>query len=265
MSRIETVFQTLQEKGEKALIGFLTFGCPSKESTIALVEEMEKNGLDIIELGIPYSDPLADGETIKKASKQAIDSGIKVKDVFEGIVEIRKKSQIPIVLLTYFNTVFNYGVDRFFEKMKETGADGIIIPDLPLEEKAEITDAAKENAIDIIPLVTKVSHNRIKSIVEDATGFVYCVSILGVTGARETIQGDLTDYMAEVRSATKLPRAIGFGISNGETAKKWKDISEGVIVGSAFVKETLETISLEEMKERVGSKVKEIKLAINEK
>ncbi|MDO5708276.1 MAG: tryptophan synthase subunit alpha [Andreesenia angusta] len=263
MSRISNLFKNLKEKNEKALIGYLTFGCPSEEATVDLVHNMEKNGLDLIELGIPYSNPVADGEVIRQAAEKALANGFKVRKIFEGIEDIRKKSEIPIVLLTYFNTVFNFGVDRFFEKMRETGADGILIPDLPLEERDEIAEEAKKNGIDIIPLVSRVSHDRIKNIVKDASGFVYCVSILGVTGMRDDIDDDLTDYMKEVSDVTDLPRAIGFGISNGETAKKFKDISEGVIVGSAFVKETLKDIDIEDMKREISIKVKEIKNAIN--
>lgn len=262
MTRIEKLFKKKKDSNEKVLIGYLTFGCPNNKSTPELILSMEESGLDLIEIGIPYSDPVADGEIIRKAAERALENGTKVRDVFEGIEYIRKKSDIPIVILTYFNTVFNFGVERFFNTMREKGADGIIIPDLPLEEKEEILSSANENKIDIIPLVTRVSKERIKEIVKDATGFVYCVSILGVTGVRENLDEDLSDYMKEVKNATNLPRAIGFGISNGKTAKKFKDISEGIIVGSAFVKETLEIVELDEMKNNINKKVKEIKLAI---
>lgn len=263
MSRIDKLFKTLSEKGEKALIGYLTFGCPTNEATPEIVLNMEKKGLDLIEIGIPYSDPVADGEVIRLADERALSQGTRIRDVFAGIKEIRSNSEIPIVILTYFNTVFSFGVERFFSQMKENGADGILIPDLPLEEIDEIKEAADENGIDIIPLVTRTSHDRIKEIVKDASGFVYCVSILGVTGVRDSIDDDLTEYMEMVRANTDLPRAIGFGISNGETAKRFKDISEGVIVGSAFVKETIENIDFDEMIKRILAKTEEIKTAIN--
>lgn len=263
MSRIEKLFSDKRSRGENALIGYLTFGCPDNDAVPEIALSMEKAGLDLIEIGIPYSNPVADGEVIRKAAEKALSNGTKVRDVFEGIGKIRENSEMPIVILTYFNTVFNFGIDRFFETMKEKGADGIIIPDLPLEEKDEIADAAEINGIDIIPLVTRVSNDRIKNIVADAKGFVYCVSILGVTGMREDLDADLSDYMDEVRKYTDLPRAIGFGISNGKTAAKFKDISEGVIVGSAFVKETLETASLEQIMSNINAKVKEIKNSLN--
>lgn len=263
MSRIDKLFNDLAQKNEKALIGYLTFGSPSNEVTPELVLNMEKKGLDLIEIGIPYSDPVADGDVIRIAAERALSQGTKIRDVFAGIKEIRDNSEIPIVILTYFNTVFSFGVDRFFQFMKDNGADGVLIPDLPLEEQDEIKQAADTNGIDIIPLVTRTSYQRIKDIVEDASGFVYCVSILGVTGVRDSIDDDLTEYMEMVREHTDLPRAIGFGISNGETAKRFKDISEGVIVGSAFVKETIEDIDKEEMMERILAKTEEIKAAIN--
>lgn len=263
MSRINKLFEDLSKRDEKALIGYLTLGCPSKESTSRLVLEMEKKGLDLIEIGIPYSDPVADGDVIRRAGEKALKNGIKVRDVFSCIEEIRNDSDIPIAILSYFNTIFNFGIDRFFEHMRNSGADGILIPDLPLEERNEISDSAKKNGIDVIPLVTRTSGKRIKDIVSDSSGFVYCVSILGVTGVRDSIEDDLTEYMNEVKSHTSLPRAIGFGISNGETAKKFKDISEGVIVGSAFVRETIEEQSFEDILDKILNKTEEIKLAIN--
>lgn len=262
MSRIQGVFDKLKENNEKALIGYLTFGSPSNDVTVELALEMEKRGLDILEIGIPYSDPVADGETIRIAGERALANGTKVKDVMEGVFKIRSQSEMPIVILTYINTVFKYGVDKFFKDLKEKGGDGVIIPDLPLEERDEVYDACKESGIDLIPLVTKVSKDRIEAIVDGVSGFVYCVSLLGVTGTRSEIEGDLTDYMDSVKDCTDIPRAIGFGISSGDMAKKFKDITEGIIVGSAFVKETLEDVSVDVMKQRIGDKVEEIKTAI---
>lgn len=240
MSRITKKFDELKVKGETALIGFITPGCPNLEITTDLILKMEKNGLDIIEISVPYSDPIADGKVIQKASLLARENGVKVSTVFKTVEEIREKSELPIALLVYFNSIFAYGYDRFLSKCSEVGVDGIIVPDLPMEERDELLEISREHNIDFIPLVTPTSKDRIKKIVEGGSGFVYCVAVLGVTGERTGINTEIGEYIENVSKSTELPKAIGFGISTPEMAKEYRDFAEGIIVGSAIVKRTME-------------------------
>lgn len=235
MNRIEKKFKELN--GKTAFIGYITSGDPSIEKTEEMVYEMEKNGCDIIELGIPYSDPVADGPTIQAAAKRALDNGTRVADVFELIKNIRKNSEVPLAFLLYFNTVFAYGVEKFVKKCDEIGIDGLIIPDLPLEEREEIAPYLKESNVGLIPLVAPNSKERIKPICDGGRGFVYCISSFGVTGMRDSFEIDIKSYLDEVREQTELPLAVGFGISTNEDVKKFAKIADGVIVGSAIVKE----------------------------
>ncbi|KNF08132.1 tryptophan synthase alpha chain TrpA [Gottschalkia purinilytica] len=262
MNRIDTKFQYLKEKNEKALITFITSGDPDLDTTLDLVLEMEKSGADIIELGIPYSDPIADGKTIQESSKRALSKGIKISNIMDTVKKIREKSQIPLVYLAYFNSVFTYGVERFFKVCNEVGIDGVIIPDLPIEEREEILEESEKYNVYLISLVAPTSKERIKEITEKGKGFVYCVSVNGTTGTRSSIDTDLEEYIGLVSEHTDTPKALGFGISSPDMAKKYKDYADGVIVGSAIVKKILAGNSKEEIMRNVGSFVKELKESI---
>lgn len=223
-------------KNGKAFIAFLTAGDPSLEKTAEYAAVAAENGADLIELGIPFSDPIADGPVIQAANLRALKGGATLEKIFDTVVKIREKTQIPIVFLTYLNPVFRYGYDRFFAKCREIGADGLIIPDLPFEEKAEVRRIADKYEIDIISLIAPTSEDRIKKIAADASGFVYIVSSMGVTGVRRSITTDISAIVGAVKAATNVPSAVGFGISTPEQAAHYSQIADGVIVGSAIVK-----------------------------
>ncbi len=231
MSRILGAFK----KG-KAFIAFLTAGDPDLKTTEKLVFKMERAGADIVELGIPFSDPIAEGPVIQEADLRALESGTTTGKIFDMVRRIRKKSQIPLVFLTYINPVFRYGYDSFFAKCKEVGVDGIIIPDLPFEEQAEVHEFSGKYGIDLVSLVAPTSEDRIKKIAAAAEGYLYVVSSLGVTGIRTEIKTDLKSIIDVAKEAAKVPVAVGFGINTPEQAAKISKIADGIIVGSAIVK-----------------------------
>lgn len=222
-------------KNGKALIAFLTAGVPSMEDTVKYVLDMEKAGVGLIEIGVPFSDPIADGPVIMEADVKALENHVHLPQVMELVKTLRTKTQIPIVLLTYYNPVFNYPSARFFEKAKEIGIDGVIIPDLPYEEQAEIRPLADANGVDIIQMVAPTSEERIRESLKDATGFVYVVSSMGVTGMRGDIQTDLREIIRIARETTDTPLAIGFGIHTREQAGRMARLADGVITGSGVV------------------------------
>ncbi len=236
MNRIDRVFMDLRNIGQKALIAYITAGYPDIDATVELVHAISEAGADIVEIGIPYSDPLADGPVLQRAASKALEKGLRVCDVFDAVRRIRKRSDIALVFLVYFNTVFRYGVESFIKDSKDAGIDGFIIPDLPLEERNEASGVIRRYGLHHIPMVAPTSHERIKEIVKEAGGFVYCVSTTGVTGERDSIDTDISAYMEEVKRFTDLPRAIGFGISSPEMAGSLKHHCEGVIVGSAIAR-----------------------------
>ena len=227
MSRIPNAF-----KNGTAFIGFLTAGDPTTEKTVEYILAMEEAGCDLIEIGIPFSDPMAEGVVIQDANVRALKHSTTTDDVFEIVKEVRQKTDIPLVFLTYINPVFFYGYEEFFKKCSEYGIDGIISPDLPYEEKGEIADIAARNDVDVISLIAPTSKERIQKIAGDATGFIYVVSSLGVT----EIKTDLNAIISDIRDVTDLPVAVGFGINTPEQASDISKISDGVIVGSAIVK-----------------------------
>ena len=220
----------------KAFIPFVTCGDPSLEVTEQLVYAMEEAGADLIELGIPFSDPTAEGPVIQAANIRALSGGVTTDKVFAMVEKIRKNSSIPMVFMTYANVVFSYGTERFVKKAAEVGMDGLILPDVPFEEKEEFDGICKEYGLDLISLIAPTSHERISMIAKEAQGFVYCVSSLGVTGMRSQITTDIGAMVDLVKKAKDIPCAVGFGISNPEQAKKMAGQSDGVIVGSAIVK-----------------------------
>ena len=223
------------EKG-KAFIPFITCGDPSLEVTEQLVYAMEEAGADLIELGIPFSDPTAEGPVIQRANVRALFGGVTTDKVFDMVVKIRKNSSVPMVFMTYANVVFSYGTERFIKTAAEIGMDGLILPDVPFEEKEEFDPICKQYGLDLVSLIAPTSHERISMIAKEAKGFVYCVSSLGVTGTRTEITTNVGEMVALVKKAKDIPCAIGFGISTPEQAKKMAASADGVIVGSAIVK-----------------------------
>ena len=220
----------------KAFIPFITCGDPSLEITEQLVLAMAESGADLIELGIPFSDPTAEGPVIQAASQRALAGGVTTDKIFEMVRRLRQKTNIPMVFMTYANVVFSYGADQFLGTASRLGIDGIILPDLPYEEKGEIASYARENGVDIISLIAPTSKERIQMIASEAEGFIYVVSSLGVTGMRSEIKTDLNAIIEDIRDVTDIPVAVGFGINTPKQAENISKIADGVIVGSAIVK-----------------------------
>ena len=237
MNRIEKKLQTLQEKNEKAFITYITAGLPDMERCAKLIRAQEEAGLDILELGIPFSDPAADGPVIQDASYRSILKGTSLRKCFDLVESVRKDGcELPIVFMMYYNTVFHYGLDKFAEKCAEVGVDGLIIPDLPLEEQEELqTQLQKEDGTILIQLVSPVSKDRVPKILKNARGFVYCVSSMGVTGQEATFHRQILEYLTAVKKEAKIPVMMGFGIRTAEDVRPMKEIIDGAIVGSHFI------------------------------
>lgn len=233
MSRINEAFNN-----KKAFIPFITCGDPDIETTRALVNEMVKNGADLVELGIPFSDPTAEGPTIQGANLRALSGGVNKEKIFNMVKALRTEDNItiPLVFMTYANVVFSYDADKFFKTCQKIGIDGVILPDLPYEEKGEFEEVSEKYGVDLISLIAPTSANRIAMIAKEAKGFIYIVSSLGVTGTRTAITTDVASIVKVVKENTDVPCAIGFGISNPEQAAKMAASADGVIVGSAIVK-----------------------------
>ena len=252
MSKIRSAF----EKG-KAFIPFITCGDPDTETTYRTVLAAVENGADLIELGIPFSDPTAEGPVIQGANIRALAGGITTEKVFDLVRKIRKDVTIPLVFMTYANVVFSYGSDRFIKTCSEIGIDGLIIPDIPYEEKEEFEPYCEKYDVDLISMVAPTSEERVAMIAKEAKGFIYIVSSMGVTGMRSSISGGLTDVVSKIREVTDVPCAIGFGISNPSQASEMAKIADGVIVGSAIVKILEEKGT--EAPSAIGAFVKEMK------
>lgn len=231
MSNIHTAF----ENG-KAFIAFITCGDPDLQTTAEVVRAAAQNGADLIELGIPFSDPTAEGPVIQGANLRALKGGVTTDKIFDLVRDLRRDVTIPMVFMTYANVVFSYGTERFLCACREIGIDGLILPDLPFEEKDEFLPACRRFGVDLISLIAPTSHNRIAMIAKESEGFLYIVSSLGVTGTRSEITTDLASIVRIVRENTKTPCAIGFGISTPEQAQKMAALSDGAIVGSAIIK-----------------------------
>lgn len=246
----------------KAFIPFITCGDPSLEVTEQLVYACEEAGADLIELGIPFSDPTAEGPVIQAANVRALSGGVTTDKIFDMVERIRKNTRIPLVFMTYANVVFSYGIERFVSRAAELGMDGLILPDVPLEEKEEFDVVCKAHGLDFISLIAPTSHERIAQIAKEAQGFVYCVSSLGVTGVRSQITTDISAMVELVKKEKEIPCAIGFGISTPEQAKAMAAQADGVIVGSAIVK--LCGAYGADCVEHVKAYVKEMKDAIRE-
>lgn len=220
----------------KTFIGFITSGDPDLETTEKIVYAMDKAGCDLIELGIPFSDPTAEGPVIQEANVRALSNGVTTDKVFAMINRIRKNTDIPMVFMTYANVVYSYGIEKFCQKMVEGNMSGMILPDVPFEEKEEFDTVCEEYGLDLISMIAPTSHQRIQTIAKEANGFIYCVSSLGVTGVRSKITTDISAMVDLVREVTDVPVAVGFGISTPEQAKKMASQSDGAIVGSAIIK-----------------------------
>ena len=231
MSKIRQAF----ENG-KAFIPFITCSDPDLATTAAVVRAMVENGADLIELGIPFSDPTAEGPVIQSANLRALTGGVRTDGIFEMVRELRQEIWVPMVFMTYANVVFSYGAEKFISTCREIEIDGLILPDLPFEEKEEFLPLCHQYGVDLISLIAPTSADRISMIAREAEGFLYIVSSLGVTGTRKEITTDLKSIVDVVREHTSIPCAIGFGISTPENARKMADLSDGVIVGSAIVK-----------------------------
>lgn len=230
MNRIAKTFEN-----KKVFIAFITGGDPDIETTEKLIVAMAESGVDIIEIGIPFSDPVAEGIVIQKANERALANGCTVDQLFDMIKKVRKKVNIPLLFMTYINPVFAYGKEQFMQKCNHCGIDGIIVPDLSFEEKDELTDVCLKHGIIQIFMIALTSQERIKMIAKNAEGFLYCVSSLGVTGIRSEIDGNIAEMISQVREVSPISCAIGFGISTPEQAKDMSDLSDGAIVGSAIV------------------------------
>jgi tryptophan synthase alpha chain len=242
MTSVSSCFQTLRARQQCALIPFLTAGDPNLETTAEALRALARAGADIIELGVPYSDPLADGPTIQAAATRALQNGVKLEDVLQLVEKVSPTIPTPIVLFTYYNPILNLGVEAFLERIKKAGVQGLVVPDLPLEESATLLEPAGRIGIEVILLVAPTSPaDRQKAIAHSSQGFVYLVSVTGVTGMRQGMGSNIGEMIAELRTVTDKPIAVGFGISDPAQAKQVKELgADGVIVGSAMVKKLAE-------------------------
>lgn len=256
MSNIKNAFA-----GGKAFIPFITCGDPDLTTTAAVIRTAAENGADLIELGIPFSDPTAEGPVIQGANLRALSGGVTTDSVFDLVREVRRDVTIPLVFMTYANVVYSYGAERFLKNCADCGVDGLILPDVPFEEKEEFLSVTRRYGVDLISMIAPTSENRIAMIAREAEGFLYIVSSLGVTGVRSEIKTDLSSIISVVRKNTDIPCAVGFGISTPEQAYTMASISDGAIVGSAIIR-LLEQYGTE-APEHVGNYIKKMKQAVS--
>lgn len=235
MNRIEKEFSELQSKGEKAVISFVTAGDPDLGTTEKLVLAMMESGADLVEIGVPFSDPVAEGPVIQRASKRSLNAGTTLVDIFGMVKRLRSQTEEPLLLMLYLNSIFRFGKDRFFGLCADCGVDGVIVPDMPYEERDEILAEAEKNGVLVISMVAPTSNERISMITAGAKGFLYCVSSTGVTGMRTGFETDFGKFFGTIKGCTDIPCAVGFGISNPEQARLAARYCDGVIVGSAVV------------------------------
>lgn len=231
MSRIKSAFEN-----KKAFIAFVTGGDPDLETTEALIPQMAEAGADLIEIGIPFSDPIAEGIVIQEADERALKAQTTTDKLFDMVKRVREKVEIPLVFMTYINPVYTYGTERFMKKCAESGIDGVIIPDVPFEERGEVMDICEAQGVALISMIAPTSKERIHMIAREAKGFLYCVSSLGVTGVRSKITTNIKEMVDQVKAVSDIPCAIGFGISTPVQAKEMAAVADGAIVGSAIVK-----------------------------
>jgi tryptophan synthase alpha chain len=265
MSRIAKKFAELKNNRGKCLITFITAGDPDLDMTSELIPEMEKNGADIIELGIPFSDPMADGPTIQRASERALAAGTTLKAILTMVKAVRRVSQVPIILMGYFNPVFRYGIRKFVADAVDAGVDGVLLVDLPPEEASEFKKEASRQGLDVIFLLTPTSDDsRMEKVARLASGFVYYVSVTGVTGARKDVADSVLTAVELIKKRIDLPVAVGFGIADPSQAAKVAGVADGVVVGSALVK-LFEEFRGQELINRVGSFIAELKAGISDR
>lgn len=263
MSRIQKRFESLKSKNEKALAAFITAGDPDLSATKKIFAALEKGGADIVELGVPFSDPLADGPVIQKSSQRALKSGTTLKKIVQLVSEIRQDSQLPIVLMTSFNPVYVYGLEKFVDDAVRAGVDGVIVPDLPPEEAGELETYSQRKGLDMIFLLAPTStEERVRMIAGRSRGFIYYVSLTGTTGTRDSLSGGLLEKVGNIKKVALLPVLVGFGISGPEQAGKAARISDGVIVGSAIVRMIEECRDLGELERKLVGFVGDMKRAV---
>ncbi|HIK30232.1 MAG TPA: tryptophan synthase subunit alpha [Oscillatoriales cyanobacterium M59_W2019_021] len=238
MVSVSDCFAELRRQNRCALIPFITAGDPDLETTAKALQALDENGADIIELGVPYSDPLADGPAIQAAATRALEQGTRLDDVLEMVTRVSPGLRSPIVLFTYYNPILNRGIDRFLQQIAAAGVKGLVVPDLPLEEAQQLVDRAQQQGIEVVLLVAPTSSaDRIASIAQQSRGFIYLVSVTGVTGVRDRVEFRVKDLLVQLREVTDKPIGVGFGISSPEHARQIRDWgADAVIVGSAFVK-----------------------------
>ena len=256
---MSNIYKAFEDK--KAFIAFLTAGDPDYETSLANFRAVLDAGADLVEVGIPFSDPIAEGPVIQEADERALKGGTTTDDLFELVKRVRAKSEIPLVFMTYYNPVFSYGNDRFIKNASEAGIDGIIIPDVPFEESEEVRSVCHKYGVDLINMIAPTSDERIERIAKSAEGFLYCVSSLGVTGVREHITTNVGAMIEKVKKVSDIPCCIGFGISDTEQARSMAAVSDGVIVGSAIVR--MVAADGAASVDKVAAYVKDMKAAAN--
>jgi len=260
MNRITEKFKEIRRKGDKALVAYFTAGIPSIRGTVEIIRKAEDAGVDIVEIGIPFSDPIADGPIIQYASSLSLEKGTNTDSVFEICRELQMSVKIPYLLMTYYNPVYRYGINRFAKRCRDTGVSGIIIPDLPFEESKEVREILRKKGICLINFLTPFTpEKRAKKIIKESDGFIYFITSAGVTGPREKFSEKMWKKLKDIKKITDIPVAAGFGISGANQVKKIKRYVDGVIVGSFFIKKVIDGKIKELWKE-----IKEIKEALGE-
>jgi len=264
MGRLADKFAELKRENKKALITFITAGDPHLQTTAELIPEMERCGADIIELGVPFSDPMADGPTIQRSSERALASGTTLESILATVKSVRSRSQVPIILMGYFNPIYRYGTGRFVNDAVDAGVDGVLLVDLPPEEAVEFKAETSSRGLDVIFLLAPTSDDkRIDRVARIGSGFVYYVSVTGVTGARKSVEESVFSSVKKIKSRLNLPVAVGFGIADPSQAAAIAEVADGVVVGSALVK-MFEEYRDEELKKKVGQLITELKRGISE-
>ncbi len=264
MNRIEKKFKQLKQQNKKAFIAFITAGYPNLKITEGLIREFDAIGVDIVELGVPFTDPMADGPVIQEASQAALERKVRLIDILNLVRRLRRDVEVPICLMTYYNPIFCLGEARFVTKARECGVDGVIIPDLPPEEGVGLIKRARKADLDVIFFLSPTSSpERIKHIANKARGFIYYVSLTGVTGMRKSLPRDLKDNIKTIKRYTKVPVCVGFGVSNSIQVKQIQAFADGVIVGSAIVKKIKENIGKPDLVKKVIVFVQNLKRLIN--
>lgn len=262
--RIGVAFERRRAEGRKALITFITAGDPDLATTERLVDAMIDEGADLVELGIPYSDPIAEGPVIQAANERALKNGIRMGHVFALASRLRVRTEVPLVLLLYVNVIVQYGADRFFSDCRTSGIDGVIVPDLPFEERGEIETDAARHGIAMIRMVSPLSEARIRMIADGAEGFLYCVSSLGVTGTRTSFETDFESFFRTIDASSRIPTALGFGISDGAQVRAVRRYADGVIVGSAMVRTIAGAGDADEAVARCRAFTRELRTALDD-